>query len=240
MEIKNLELIKKIIETVYIPDELGEDLDSGISDTMLELEDSIIDFKDVTVRYGATKCVIIPKNSNVVIKIPMRGHYYEPEDEDENECEKIFYQYSEANDIEYSNFFSYSGEEDNYCINEYYKYKMAEAAGLSEFFAPIDTLTNSFGDVFYIQEKITPLAESYSKRNIADASRDVYDSLNYSIKFIADSTWMKEVIEWYGEEKAINFFTFIHDYEISDLHYGNLAYNAEGAPVLFDLAGFRD
>ena len=51
---------------------------------------------------------------------------------------------------------------------------------------------------------------------------------------------MKEVIEWYGEEKAINFFTFIHDYEISDLHYGNLAYNAEGAPVLFDLAGFRD
>lgn len=241
MEIKNLELIEKIINNLYIPEELGEyrNQDESYSDSFFELEDSLSSInRNCSVAYGATKCVVIPSDSNVVIKIPINGYF----EIDEESGDKYFYSYTEANDsyLKSESKESYIGHEDDYCRNEYYKYVKAVSAGFGDFFARLEVLQNEEGIEFYIQEKIIPKYNYEGDTRPSENSKNIIKSLGYEYNYMADEDWMAEIVDWYGEERALNFFKFLLDNNINDLHYGNLAYTEEGKPILFDLAGYRD
>lgn len=242
MEIKNIELIKKIINNISIPAEIGLNEDDSYEPYALtELEEEIYDLTSnvATFKHGVTKGVIIT-DSNVVIKFPFTGMFYIYEDEEsEEECTSFTY-FDGANDSvddwEYDNY------DYDYCVNELYKYNKIVGDGFGEFIAEIQEIKNDCGNTFYLQEKIITKRDydDNNKSIHSENSKQIYESLDNSIKHIVDSNWMQDVIEYYGERKAVAFFNYIHDnYFDEDLHYGNLGYRMNGAPVLFDIAGFR-
>lgn len=243
MEIKNIELIKKIINNISIPTEIGNNEDGSESYALIDLEEEIWDLtsREACLKYGVTKGVIIT-NSNVVIKFPFSGTFFINEDEDEEEYMSFEF-FEGANDSQDD--WEYDYYNDDYCINELYKYNKIAKDGFGEFIAELQEIKNDRGNIFYLQEKIITKRE-YDSNNgnnsiHSENSKQVYDSLDSNIKDIINSNWMQDVIDFYGERKAVEFFNYIHNNNFDeDLHYGNLGYRENGAPVLFDLAGYRD
>lgn len=243
MEIKNKELINKIIDNLYVPKKFGifDELDYDDPFEFIEfLEDLRKIEPNVVVETGATKCVIL-LDSNMVIKIPMSGRYLVVDrdyDEDED-YEYEFKYYSGANDTKEENG-GYPGFCYDYCANELYKYIKAVEDGFGEFFAETMLYKNKSGKNFYLQEKIITFDNYENSLEHSEKSKRTYESLNRSLKSVADSDWMQNVIDYYGVNKALAFFEYIYENQIDrDLHLGNLGYRKNGAPVLFDIAGYR-
>ena len=181
---------------------------------------------------GATKCVIIPKNEDYVLKIPFTGYEdweNQPCEEDEETGEWIYDEY-------YDPFVPF--EDGDYCRIEADNYQFAIIEGLEEIFAETSFLGYVKGFPIYVQKKVTTFWQTDKKVKHTDEERT---SLKKSYKpediERLPVDWCLDFIAAYGEEKFIDFLIFTIEYHINDLHGDNVAYR-NGKPCLSDYSGY--
>lgn len=227
----------EIIDGLDIPEQFGvnessDDFDSGY-DLEIQLQDANIG--EFSINNGISKAVIIPADSNFVIKIPFNGIKYYEWDEETDEGEETF------------EFFQYADAPDNtdYCWDELIKINQACDAGFSDLFPETAFVKTHCGKRFYIQEKVrtynqarqcggTPLV-SENSRNTAKNMDCYYSSCSVE--------WRAAVIEFYGEEFWKNFVNWdcLNCVDILlDMHSNNYGYTTDGRPVILDASGFRE
>lgn len=186
---------------------------------------------DIEFHNGISKCALVIKGENQVIKIPFNGHYYGWEDDND------FCSYCYANDLRVK------GARDwDYCENELLKYKDAVNAGFGDFFAYTEYCTEIDNTPIYAQEKCIAISSGGSaKTEISDHACEIYDS-NHDYDYERlNADWVCAAIDWYGEEEVLHFIYYLEEHNIYDLHDGNVGFSAiDGRPVLIDWAGWRD
>ena len=224
----NEQTIEKIFKNVSIPNQLGcdefEDY-GGTVDIFASQFDAGIEFYN-----GVSKCALVLKDEDEVIKVPFSGFFTE-EDEEE------FYEFQFADDLD-----GQTGSNWNYCENELQKYLNAVQSGFKEFFAATRRVTFIEGAPIYAQEKCVAIAwGGTSKTDISEKSKNIYhsnDSYDYDR---LDKYWVCAAIDWYGAERVLEFIDYLRENYITDLHSGNAGFSTvDGRPVLIDWAGWRE
>lgn len=198
-----------------------EDVDTFV--TAIELQTKALDFDFET---GATKCVIIPNESNYVIKIPFDGQMGWNEDGEEEFC-----LYNNAG----SGGWNYIDLE-----IEYYD-ETIWGSGFEDFFlVPKLVNTNITNWPVYVQER----AESYLEVEKSYCSHDSIETVQtkskMNLRTNLPTDWLATCLENLdGDiEKLDEFITFLGDF-FTDLHNGNIGY-LNGHAVIFDYAGYYD
>lgn len=167
---------------------------------------------------GATKGVLIFEQFNFVIKIPFNFN-----------CEmEPFYG---ADD---------SGPGWNYCEVEEIKSEKAELYGIGECFAKT-IYVGSVGEYpIYAQEfaKIYTSSGSPSPKKSEEEYEKIEDMCD-GIGECFNRIWLSDALDYFGEKVFYNLLSFIDDFEISDLHDGNIGYIGM-RPVLVDYSSFND
>ena len=181
---------------------------------------------------GCTKVVIIPEESNWVIKIPLSGCCYSNYGCCEDEIQYDFEEY----DIT------------DYCAREEDLYSEAENAGFSDFFACIKFYQQMFdGTKIYIQEKVAGDAyaehhdsSEYAKSLVKADWKNCYEDRKFKIFFSTPVEWLSFAIDFYGLDRvtALSEFWCKNDFNY-DLHGGNVSW-INGAPIISDFGGFEE
>lgn len=180
---------------------------------------------------GASKLVIIPENEDFVIKIPFEGMYPEAEWDDENE------EYYE------SEFEHFCGADTNnewdYCEVEAERYELSKTYGVEQCFAKCEKIAEIDGYPIYIQQK----AKMY---NCLEKSNHTEEDIKSVSKICSDNyyecfnkEWLGDVFNYFGEKIFNIFMQFLSDFNVNDLHSGNLGY-INGKPVLVDYSSWND
>lgn len=174
---------------------------------------------------GASKAVLVPKETNYVIKIPFTGYF-------EDDWEKEEYVFS-----------SFEGAEDDenywdYCLKEIHIYEKAETAKVERVFLKT-TYEGTINDFpIYSQPKVSNFVEdgdvTCSKEEI-ESTREKVKKKNFNI---FSPTWLFHAFNYYGEDYIFRLLSFIKEEDICDLHAGNLGWVGE-QPVIVDYAGFE-
>lgn len=213
--------------------------------------------------YGASKMVIIPEDSDFVVKIPFRGQllsdrrcYHNTgtfqsfikrnqsvlllDDEQSNEYDEYDY-FSILSPL--SGAYDYvtgTDYEYDYCGVEEQLYLKAEEVGLAPLFAKTEYINIINGYEIYIQQKCDcdyhSSSRTYSEED--EKSTTVVQSLkegHYSSSFAL--CWLIDVYNAYGEEMLINLLEFEQEW-LQDMHYGNYGYR-NGKPIILDYSGFN-
>ena len=227
-------LAAQIIDNIMIPREIGPEEDGYVDKDWLwyQLRDSQI---EAQIECGISKLVIIPENSNFVIKIPFNGMYHccwNEDDEDSYGEEEFEYYYNAC-----------APDTSDYCWDEVIKIDKAYSMGFGKFFPETAFLKEKDGHRTYIQEKVRT-ARYFNPDDIPEDSRKKVESLSRYYKK-CNNTWLAAVIEFYGEDYWIDFcdwdFNIANDMNIlSDMHSDNYGYDMNGRPIILDASGFRD
>lgn len=179
---------------------------------------------------GATKLVLIPREYEFVIKIPFFG-------EDWDATLEKYIKFSGANEPEGW----------NYCEVENILYSKAEAEEVEEYFLETRCIGYVKGYPIYAQELASTLDElrkdfAFRNREATEAAKKdkakIRSFCRRNNTYCFNVTWIKDFIEFYGEEAWIKLHNFIYDYNVCDLHSANIGYNTMGAPVIMDYAGY--
>lgn len=207
--------------------------------TAFNFEDRIIDplkegigFQDSwTYEYGASKMCIIFQYLPFVVKIPFM--YDEPGlgDAAQEYCSNKF-------PLGHLLEGKYTWD---YCAIESSYYEASFEYGVEDLFAKEMCIGYINNYPIYIQTKVTPLADIDS-RSLKESSQDTYDKVKSITKeknryIDADMDWIANVFAYYGETTFRNLLQFLSDYDINDLHNGNVGYVGE-APVFLDYSSF--
>lgn len=179
-------------------------------------------------RSGVTKVTLFYNDlPDWVIKVPILGNYYE---EDECHC-----------DYECSG----SEKENDYCLTEVNYTQEAVESGLGNCFAKTYYVCTINEVDFYCSERVAKVYNekypykskvSYTKPNSLQQAEQLmknYDS------FLATEE-LALFIDAYGESIAKKLIKFLLDFDISDLHHGNLGFDANDHIKIIDCAGWRD
>lgn len=184
---------------------------------------------------GATKCVIIPDNTDFVIKIPFNGSIVSCSDCDEYAshcfrgcCPK--YGFKCGGGLNH----------DNYCAleEELYNKVKTEYSQFIDFFLPTIKICEVNDYPIYIQKK----AEVFENKiySTSENSKKKVESCNFPVS--APIEWLAKCLEDMNNdlEMYYDFLFMLSELEINgDLHRGNVGYY-NGHAVLIDYAGFRD
>ena len=188
---------------------------------------------DFNYAFGATKLVIIPEDTDYVIKIPFNAI----ENCDADPFEDEFYvKFSLARTANGENF------EWDYCALEEELYNIAKSAGWGKFFLPVEKV-KGLEDPYpiYIQEKAQGFGcHSCNDKILDDKLRDF--CLNYRVRY-GSPEWWADVFESLHEDEddLISFLIFLRKNEMEDdLHGNNLGYTMNDFPVIVDYAGFKE
>ena len=220
---KDIENARWIMSNLELPEEFGgsEDFDAA------EYEDKFSSCiqNDFYISCGVSKMVIVFDDLPFVMKIPFSGRW---EMDWENEDKFYFYPFGEA------------CEEDgaDYCLDELSKTISIQDEGFGFFVPDMAEIGICCGHNVYIQEKVKPLCDCSKLQTTEDSLKRAKKSRN---SFRDD--WIARVYDLYGEEVWEKFILFLEDYEpdvLTDMHSGNYGITLDGAPVIFDLSGFRD
>lgn len=166
---------------------------------------------------GATKGVLIFKDLNCVLKIPFDGSGGE------------WFIGARTGDESY---------EWDYCAAEEYCYLQAKKSYLQDFFLETKYVFSVQGRPIYQQ----PFAEMFSGIANSCSSIEEYESTKSTIQTgyqIFNLPWQVDAFMYYGKIFFDKIMNFIEDFDISDLHGGNLGY-VNGQPVLVDYASFNN
>lgn len=171
---------------------------------------------------GASKLVIIPENTDYVIKIPFNATY----DEFDNE----YYEYSQ-----------------NYCETEISLYNriLFEANPLfAQFFLPLTRVKEFENWDIYIQPKCQTyddVSEEEKKHSYSQGSLMKVKSKKLGFYVNLPDDWLAAVTEVLKNVQLVKeFISLLEEYDITqDLHRGNIGY-CNGKPVILDYAGFYD
>lgn len=192
--------------------------------------------EDFRVFMGMTKLVIVPKNSDYVIKIPFTG-YYEWDDAEEEDEDGISYWEDRTN-------FRIAGylQGSNVCDVEMEKYEWASGT-LQEILLPNEFIGKVDGLDVYVQEKykmcfadsICACEGSYFK-TLNPAKRQIIRKLFDENHEYIGAAFIGSLIEQFGIGTTQKVLAELLDYD--DLHPGNYGYTRDGRCVVFDYAGY--
>lgn len=164
--------------------------------------------EDIKINHGSTKLAIIVDGAPFIFKINKKG--------------------ASAYD---------------YCRLEADTYLNAKAEGYECYFAQMEYLL-SFGDIeVYIQEKVDVFDQGeYIFSCEGDYSDEHYNlieeiSENYCSGDCVPLDWMADFTAYYSDAELDDFFYFLDNHNINDLHDSNIGYIGT-RPVVFDYSGW--
>ena len=190
------------------------------------------------VKEGCTKVVFYFRKlmPNYVIKIPFMGCYcFDDNDNEEINDENVYY-FDEASS------FNQNINEWDYCEAESFLYTKAIEAHVENFFAGTYFL-GLYKDTYpiYISEYIANYHRPRSKNKIdLLALKDFYSQFdrNYLDSFEDSLSWY--LLNYYGKERFAALMSFIQDWDITDLHYGNVFFTSNGELKIIDYSGYNE
>lgn len=134
-----------------------------------------------------------------------------------------------------------------YCSLECYHYEMAKAYRVEKVLLPIErVVTFDNGLKIYRQIKFTTgwndlspkdnktLRSAYEQVRRSKSFKKIHDGMNYG----THEYWIARVTQLYGKKFMRSLEDWISQYQINDLHMGNIGL-LNGVPVLLDYAGYR-
>lgn len=217
-------MISKIDDVFYldIPSQFGSDDENDTSEEIEAIMDECD--KNVECRYGASKFIMLFDGSDKIVKIPMNGTW--------------FYNYDDNDSADYDDPVWEPFATADYCALEALIYEAAVEAGLEMFFASTveaGRTSKGCGIPYYISEKVNT-GYDYDREPSEDSKKKAREMTNrghVSVDFVADA------LDFYGETLVQQFLEFVREWDINDLHDGNIGYRNDGSPVLLDYSGFR-
>ena len=185
--------------------------------------------------YGASKCVLIPKGADYVIKIPFNGmeSYEELYDEDNDEYyggEWYFENYTGCQ----------HGEGWDYCLAEAILYHKAKQAKILDVFCKTKLIGRVNNHPIYTQSRAIPFSWYYLKKEKDYESERSKKIQNYCKKKELpqlNSIWLADAFEYYGERRFNKIMNFIKKERLNDFHTDNIGYIGH-QPILIDFSGF--
>lgn len=180
---------------------------------------------------GASKVVLTFENLGFVIKIPFEGYYPDAE-------------YDEETDEYYDSEFEYfcnadADSEWDYCEAEANRYNEAKTYGVEDCFAKCEKIATINSHPIYLQEYAT-MYDWGKSSNHTDKDKETVSKICSDNRFDCFNTeWLSDVFNYFGEKIFYTFMEFLKDYNINDLHNGNIGY-INARPVLVDYAGWGD
>ena len=240
------DILIKIKNCIDVPYSFGYNLDEDDTDSVIDpVRDCLYEAglnKECDIANGVSKVVIIPRNSAYVIKIPLFGSWYYPEEYDE-ENDEYYTDYENPYFDEYTGAYYEDAEIDcsNYCELEEYLYNFAVENNVSDMFAKTEFFGYAEGGrPVYISEKC---------KNFWRGNREPSDASKTLVKDKRDSRtpgWSKMdsmitalFVDDYGVERAEKLFQFLSDFNITDLHSDNVMISEKtGKIVITDYSGF--
>ena len=136
----------------------------------------------------------------------------------------------------------------DYCEVETIKYADAEAEGVEKFFAKTERVgyVGQWKHPVYIQERCVTFDDETSSEsgerfhNRTEADFEKVKTLQDEVGYVSISqNWLLDAIIYYGVELVKKFLIFCENFNISDLHSGNVGYR-NGAPCLLDYSSYWD
>lgn len=184
------------------------------------------------IEHGASKLVILLYKQGeepVAIKIPMDGMWHDKYNEDDDWVETVFEQFSGAGRI-----FD-ADERWDYCATEVDIYECAKAENLEHMFAETRLIGRVNNRPIYVQQFVNETFYDAKEREISENSKEIAKSINNNYKLPTE--WVALAIDWFGTDNVKRFLDFLQEYEIGDLHGGNVGYIG-GRPILIDYSDF--
>ena len=223
-----------LFEKTEFPEFLGE---NNVED-FIENKTHFPETFKFTWNMGASKLVILPCGEDFVIKIPFNGTYCD--DEIDYETGEVLSEggWECFTSYEYDSDMDFDG---NYCGREADISDIAAAEDLEECFAITECVGRCGDYLIYKQARATTI--------LADVLDEKSDSLSIeerkSIRDKCDNMgvygfniyWLKDFLEFFGEEILKQLDRFINTYGINDLHTSNVGYIGN-RPVLIDYSGY--
>lgn len=126
-------------------------------------------------------------------------------------------------------------------------YNKAKEKGLEKILVPTYPFyTNCYGITFIKQQKISCSVDSQSgkkRQENINKCKNVPNKTIYKVRHgfykqtCSNRQWLARAIQIYGKSFMKDFEQFTHEYQINDLHLGNLGYIGK-LPVILDFSGF--
>ena len=195
--------------------------------------------EDVNYDTGASKCVLIPKDGDFVIKIPFNCGICSCsfcEEENPSLCSR--------NVCPYRNFEGGGGiYRDDYCALEMERYEIIKKKypEFIDFFLPVEKIMEVKHYPIYIQVKCEIF--NYNTGSISSSKESISTITSEKAKQIsAPEEWLAICFDNLGKDidQYNRFITMLKDTGISgDLHSGNLGFYNNHA-IILDYAGFYD
>ena len=196
---------------------------------------------------GATKGVLVFDELDYVIKIPFYCEYYEGYSDWDDETEE-WVEVEEGgpseepfSGVEVEGFVHHNPWD--YCETEQYRYQVAERYGVEEYFAKTWFLGKVNGWPIYAQVKANMFCsqssyESRSKREYSEKEKESANTVKKSTGFYLDTEWVIDFLNYFNEAKYIALANFCEEWDIEDLHNGNIGY-VNGAPCIVDYSSYE-
>lgn len=143
-------------------------------------------------------------------------------------------------DIYHANENTPTDREWDYCQTEEWIYQQAKLQGVEACFAETRLLGFIDSHPIYAQYKGVMYNDNTSYR---DKTPKEKETTRYKCEQIGGSCfnvyWLTDLISFFGDEIFQKFMRFLDEYQINDLHNGNMGYIG-GVPVLIDYSGFNE
>lgn len=178
---------------------------------------------------GASKIVIIPTDSEYVLKIPFNSRV---EIEDEEGDGEISYNFDAFECANTSNGW-------DYCAAECDTYERAWIKHLDACFLQTEFYGTINGWPVYVQRKCT--VAFCSEEDPYDSAekeliRSCYNDNNY---YALPFKWAIDFYNYYGETVLRELLSFLREEDLYDFHCNNLGY-FNNVPVIFDYGDYRE
>lgn len=223
-----------LFEKTEFPEFLGEDNAEDFIENKTHFPET---FK-FTWNMGASKLVILPCGEDFVIKIPFNGTYCD--DEIDYETGEVLSEggWECFTSYEYDSDMDFDG---NYCGREADISDIAAAEDLEECFAITECVGRCKGYLIYKQARATTiLADVLDEKSDSlsiEERKSIRDKCNDMGVYGFNIYWLKDFLEFFGEEILKQLDRFIDTYGINDLHTSNVGYIGN-RPVLIDYSGY--
>ena len=186
--------------------------------------------------HGVSKCVIIPKGAEYVIKIPFTGGESDDYDYYDEETDSYVNEEPHYWDFEYAH--GDSGWD--YCQVELILWKKARRKRIEKILCKPRLIGFINNHPIYIQERAVSLCltptKYYSKERTSKTSKICEEKSYPNFNLV----WQTDVLEYYGEKAFNKMMEFFKDnYIDSDLHDGNIGYIGT-RPVILDYSSWWD
>lgn len=229
MEYNSIEILNKLNNFCF-PSNFRDE-------TKYDMFDQCFNYQAYSISSGATKCVVIPKEKNYVIKIPFTGtgDYY-----------KSYYDsngyYHSTLDF-YEDFYGADNDERvwDYCGAEVKRYRIAKEHHMEKFFAETAFVGYTTSDYpIYVQEKCTTL-----ENTVLQYTHEEMDSMRHTLSSVdcigeLPIRWIISFFKTYGFDTLINFVNFLNAQDWNDdLRAANVGF-LNKKPILIDFSGFNE